>query len=327
MSIEDAGNEQRICESLKAKWNGSSFFSRHFPDWQMMGLSVPCAFPGAALTGLGLFTAEPVVLSPLDMNELLISLLWCVRNYIFWNQAKPKNNSLAPPQLPSLSSCTWSSHQILVLPKFPTSAASNNNKTWKGLSCPLYSCNKMDADLAVLFPSAIWQHSLSFSPSPPCEEWAQLIVGIRISSGACAGQGNFFPLMPIAPHLWCLSCVSHSPSPESSEVTGQKQLLSLDCADQITPRGFSLVKVASKIFCMACWRIKLFRSYGQLEGKAVMKKCCYAEVSGQKKPLIKALNRQDPFGQFISFSFLLWFLARLSLLKWNLIFMGISHSL
>lgn len=69
---------QRICESLKAEWNGNSLFSRHFPDWQMRGLPAPCAFPGAASTGLGLFTAEHAVLSPLHMNELLISLLWCV---------------------------------------------------------------------------------------------------------------------------------------------------------------------------------------------------------------------------------------------------------
>lgn len=74
---------QRICESLKAKRNGISLFSRHFLAWQMMGLPAPWAFPGAALTGLGFFTAEPAVLAPLDMNELLISLLWCVRNYIF----------------------------------------------------------------------------------------------------------------------------------------------------------------------------------------------------------------------------------------------------
>lgn len=44
-------------------------------------------------------------------------------------------------------------HHILALPKSPTSvASSNNNKTWKGLFCPLYSYNKMDVDLAMLFP-------------------------------------------------------------------------------------------------------------------------------------------------------------------------------
>lgn len=73
---------QRICKSLKAKGSGNSLFLRHFPVLQMMGIPAPCAFPGAALTVLGFFTAKPAVLSPLDMSELLISLLWCVCNYI-----------------------------------------------------------------------------------------------------------------------------------------------------------------------------------------------------------------------------------------------------
>lgn len=273
----------------------SPFSQNTFQPGKWWGSQHPVLFQ--VLLWLALDFSQLSCAGPLGY-ELLISLLWCVHNYIFWNKAKPKNN-LAPPQLPSLPSCTWSSHQMLMLPRFPTSATSNNNKTWKGLSCPLYSYNKMDVDLAVLFPSAIWQCSLSFSPSLPCEEWVQLIMRIRDQlRGACASQGNFFPWMPIAPHLWCLMCISHSPSPESSEVTGQKQLLSLGCADQITSRGFSLVNIASKIF----------PSNGQFGRSLWRNAVCYIEASGQEKPQIKALNRQDPFGQFISFSFLLWFL-------------------
>lgn len=74
---------QRIFKSLKAKASGNSLFSRHFPALQIMGVPATCDFPGAALTVIGFFTAELAVLSPLDMSELLISLLWCVQNYIF----------------------------------------------------------------------------------------------------------------------------------------------------------------------------------------------------------------------------------------------------
>lgn len=128
---------QRICKSLKAKWNRNSLFSRRFPAWKMMGLPAPCAFPGAALTDLGFFTAEPAVLSPLDMNELLISLLWHVHNYIFWNKAKQNKQKKTQPRPTSTPIITFLYLKFApnpVLPKFPTSAASNNNKTWKGLS-------------------------------------------------------------------------------------------------------------------------------------------------------------------------------------------------
>lgn len=164
---------------------------------------------------------------------------------------------------------------ILALPKSPTSAASsNNNKTWKGLFCPLYSYNKMDVDLAMLFPSVIWQCSLSLSPSLPCEEWAQLITGIRLSSGSVCWPGKFFPFdahcsPPLVSHArfaFSKLKVIRSHRPEAAS------LPRLHRPDH--PKGiFPCSSHQQNILYGLSWSIKLFPSSRQREPKAVRKKC------------------------------------------------------
>lgn len=187
----------------------------------------------------------------------------------------------------------------------------------------------MDVDLAVLFPSAIWQHSLSFSPAPPCEEWAQLITGIRISSGEHVLAREIFS-------LWCpllpssdVSCVFHILQAQNHLKSQARSSFSSWAVQTRSPQGdFPLLKLPAKYFAWLVEESNYFPAMASLNWRLLWRNTvCCIKVSGPEKSQIKALNRQDPFGQFISFSFLLWFFARLSLLKWNLIFMGISHSL
>lgn len=149
----------KIPESLKAEWNGNFPSSRDFPDCRMMGLPAPCA-------------CVSWVLLQLLFGFPQLSLLCCFPPsnfssavFIQWNCPTPpfffkyKNN-----EIPLLEV----HHHILALPKSPTSAdSSNNNKNLKRLVLSSSQLRKIDVDLAVLFPSDIWQRFLSPSPSPP----------------------------------------------------------------------------------------------------------------------------------------------------------------
>lgn len=167
----------------------------------------------------------------------------------------------------------------------------------------------MDVDLAMLFPSDIWQHSLPLSPSLLCEEWTQLIMGIRISSGEYVLARDFFslwcPLLPTSVVSWVfhiLQAQSHLKAQARSSFSPP------GCTDQITPRGFPLLKLPAKYFAGLKLR---YQTISQLW--PVWTKGCYEEMLSvtltwvvKKKPQMKALNRRIPAGQFLSFSFLLW---------------------
>lgn len=169
------------------------------------------------------------------------------------------------------------------------------------MSCLLYSYNKMDVDLAVLF-------SLRYLAALPFSLSKSSLWGMSTADHGDKDQlrGAYVLAREIF-SLWCpllptsdVSCAFHILQARSHLKSQARSSFSPLAVQIRSPQGdFPLLKLPAKYFT---WLKLRYQTISQLW--PVWTKGCYINVSGQEKPQIKALNRQDPVGQFLSF--LLW---------------------